>query len=236
MSTKPATVATWDTSLANLVAPTAGHRLNGYAVNEVPTSGELNGQLNLIGAWAQYLSDAVLTGGASVAGSLTVTGGLVADGAQVNGALGVTGAVLLTTSARCSVADTIVISPTDATCNSSSTLTRTESRWAFGTATDPLCYPLRLTVGDKVTGFRAFLNKTSASGTVTVALRSVDASTGVIATIASATYAASSGFVQLAQTAAYTLSSVNVSLHIAVTGGGTTGDLAFHAAADIVRP
>ena len=62
MSTKPATVGTWDSGLVNTIAITAGHGTNGYIANEVPTSAEVNKVFNLAGLWEQYLSDANLQG------------------------------------------------------------------------------------------------------------------------------------------------------------------------------
>jgi hypothetical protein len=53
--TKPVTPATWDSNGTNLSAPTAGHMTDGYAVNEVPTSTELNGQLQRIGLWTEFI-------------------------------------------------------------------------------------------------------------------------------------------------------------------------------------
>lgn len=55
MSTKPTNAAPWDTTLTNLIAPTAGHQANGFAVNEVPSSSEINGQLHRIGLWTTWL-------------------------------------------------------------------------------------------------------------------------------------------------------------------------------------
>ena len=61
MSTKPATVGTWDSGLVNTIAITAGHGTSGYVTNEVPTSAEINKVFNLAGQWEQYLSDGDLT-------------------------------------------------------------------------------------------------------------------------------------------------------------------------------
>lgn len=92
MSTKPTTLPTWDSGSVNLVAPTGGHQASGFAANEVPTSSEMNGLLQLIGKWAQYLNDGAFTGGASVAGGLAVdtlgASGLITANAGVTVASG----------------------------------------------------------------------------------------------------------------------------------------------------
>ena len=238
MSTKPATVATWDTSLANLVAPTAGHKLSGYVVNEVPTSGELNGQLNLIGLWAQYLSDAVLTGGASVAGALAVTGGLTTDSAQVNGALGATGVVTFASSARQSVADTIMIGANEGmTTTAGPTLDVNGYRWVFGTSSGRLHYPCTgLRANDKIVAWRTFVQKLSTSGTIVASLRKFDYATQVETLINTATSSTGAGLYQLANTAAEVLNNAGAFYYVVVSGGGTTGDFGHHCSIDYIRP
>lgn len=52
--TRPATYPDWDTNGTNTSTPTSGHKSDGYATNEIPTSAELNGQLNLIGSWIRF--------------------------------------------------------------------------------------------------------------------------------------------------------------------------------------
>lgn len=79
MSTKPLTVALWDTNLTNAVAVTGAHITDGYDEDETPTSGEFNYELNLIGKWCQYLNDGNLTGGVTV-DTLAVTGDMTFGG------------------------------------------------------------------------------------------------------------------------------------------------------------
>ena len=57
MSTKPTLAATWDSNGTNVIAPTSGHKDDGFAVDEVPSSSEVNGQLKLIGEWTEWLKD-----------------------------------------------------------------------------------------------------------------------------------------------------------------------------------
>ena len=64
---KPTTVPVWDTTLANLIAPTAGHQSAGYANSEVPASNETNGQLNLQGQWHAFANALASNGGGAVA-------------------------------------------------------------------------------------------------------------------------------------------------------------------------
>lgn len=63
MAAKPTLTAPWDTTSTNLIAPTAGHQANGFAVNEVPSSSEINGQLKRLGDWTVWLNEAELNDG-----------------------------------------------------------------------------------------------------------------------------------------------------------------------------
>lgn len=75
MATKPTNAATWDSNSTNLIAPTAGHKTDGFAVDEVPSSSEVNGQLQLIGNWTNWLLDSQLNDGtANYALTANVTG------------------------------------------------------------------------------------------------------------------------------------------------------------------
>lgn len=53
--TKPSALPQWDSNNTNAIATTAGHKTDGYAVNEVPTSTELNGWMKLVYDWMAYL-------------------------------------------------------------------------------------------------------------------------------------------------------------------------------------
>ncbi len=72
MSTKPTNDAIWDSNGTNLIAPTGGHKTDGFAVNEVPSSSEINGQLQRIGLWTKWLLDGDL--GDLTFDNITVTG------------------------------------------------------------------------------------------------------------------------------------------------------------------
>jgi hypothetical protein len=52
---EPTTFPDWDTSNANTIALIAGHVTDGYANNEVPTAGETNTWMMLVGLWIRYL-------------------------------------------------------------------------------------------------------------------------------------------------------------------------------------
>lgn len=56
MSTKPVTEPQWDTNLTNVSAVTAGHKTDGFALNEIPTSHELNTHLNFLYVWIHWLA------------------------------------------------------------------------------------------------------------------------------------------------------------------------------------
>lgn len=74
MSSKPTVgqIPTWDSGLVNTIALTGGHKTNGYANNEIPTSGEMNTWMNTVGLWGQYLSDGNLQGAVTMDTSLVM--------------------------------------------------------------------------------------------------------------------------------------------------------------------
>lgn len=55
--TKPTTYAQWDTNSTNLTTPTSGHKTDGWAVNEIPTSTEMNGWMRQVSDWTAYWLD-----------------------------------------------------------------------------------------------------------------------------------------------------------------------------------
>jgi len=61
MATKPTVNPQWDSNLTNTSALTAGHKTDGFALNEKPTSGELNTLFNLIYTWILWLTLNVAT-------------------------------------------------------------------------------------------------------------------------------------------------------------------------------
>lgn len=54
MATKPTTTYTWDTNQTNSSQPSSSLRTDGYAVNDIPTSPNVNYQLNSIYQWLLY--------------------------------------------------------------------------------------------------------------------------------------------------------------------------------------
>jgi hypothetical protein len=52
----PSTVPTWDTNGTNSTPTTSGHKTDGYAVDEIPISTEMNGWMALVAAWILWLS------------------------------------------------------------------------------------------------------------------------------------------------------------------------------------
>lgn len=80
---KPPYVPVWDSNKTNTSAPTAGHKSDGYANNEIPTAAEFNYQLNAIGEWCAYVDagewddDIHVTGDATIDGALNVAGDVV---------------------------------------------------------------------------------------------------------------------------------------------------------------
>lgn len=74
MSVKPSSYAQWDSNGTNVSAVTAGHKTDGYATNEVPTSAEWNAHFKLIGEWTQWLLDG--------AADATVTSKALSDGSN----------------------------------------------------------------------------------------------------------------------------------------------------------
>ncbi len=145
---KPASTADWDTNSTHLLAPTAGHKTDGYAANEVPASNELNGQLHLIGLWIAYLNAAIIDGNLEVSGTLKVdsttefVGAVVAD------------STVKATDYKLSVDQSIILPASSAVVG---TNTRTAGAEAMKgielTANDVLTFPIPLKVGDIITGF-----------------------------------------------------------------------------------
>jgi len=77
VSIRPSTLPDWDTGAVNSVPPTVGHKASGYTTDEVPTSAELNGQLNLQGLWIKHLADGdVSLHDVNLTGSISETGAI----------------------------------------------------------------------------------------------------------------------------------------------------------------
>lgn len=204
MSTKPSSVATWDSGSVNLSAPTGGHIASGFASGEVPTSAEMNGWRQIVGAWTQYLSDASFTGGVTIAGGLTV------DVVHTS----------LTRLACYADMQTTSTGPTVAT--------GTAVGWVVGTSTGRLYVPLKVNAGETITAWHLFVAKVSASGTISAQLASFDANAGGETLIGTAfTQSTTSSYLQMAKTGLSTVATSTAQYYLVFTGGGTTGDFVY---------
>src|SRR5690349_1601161 len=79
MSTKPTEPADFDTNGTNTIAVTSGHKTDGWANNEIPTSGEFNTWMRNVGDHTRYLWEGDLELGDVTADSVTVAGDVEAD-------------------------------------------------------------------------------------------------------------------------------------------------------------
>lgn len=78
MATKPSVHAEWDTNGTNISPTTAGHKANGYATNEIPTSAEFNDWMKQVSDWTKWLLDAELND--VTLANVVVTGGTTYTG------------------------------------------------------------------------------------------------------------------------------------------------------------
>ena len=75
MAAKPTAQADWDTTLANLLSPSAGQIAAGWANGQVVPSNWLNWWMNLVGTWTDYLFDGLFVGTSPGGPGLQGTGG-----------------------------------------------------------------------------------------------------------------------------------------------------------------
>lgn len=110
--------------------------------------------------------------------------------------------------------------------------------WTIGTSTGRLAYPIRLPRDAQINGWRIVIRKTSAAGAITGQLYKYDANATTETAVGSAaTYAGSSGYTLLSIAGlTENISTQSVSYYLVLTGGGTTGDAAYHAEIDYSRP
>lgn len=104
-------------------------------------------------------------------------------------------------------------------------------RLKTSTATVPVICPIPLCAGDTITGWKLFLNKTSAAGTITAQLYKADdtAIAGGTAIGTTSTNGANNpGAITLSKTSLSEVAAVNFQYYVRVDGGGTTGDTVFH--------
>ena len=110
--------------------------------------------------------------------------------------------------------------------------------WTIGTSTGRLAYPIRLPRDAQINGWRIAIRKISAAGTITGQLYKYDANSATETAVgAAATYPGSSGYTVLSVAGlTENISTQAVSYYLVLTGGGTTGDAAYHAEVDYSRP
>lgn len=153
--------------------------------------------------------------------SLTVGTSLaVGTSATVGTTLGVTGLITATAGLTAAVnqhltvsgtgefkhgALTMTIAPVAADVGGGTTATRQTNGtgWDFGASTQPVLYPIPLNVGDRITGWKVYMNKTTNAGnTDTAQLKKYSPTTGTYSNVGSAaTNAANApGFISLSIT------------------------------------
>lgn len=79
MSTKPATIPSWNTGGANRTTPTPTKLALGHTNGGQPASSEENWLSYWLCKWVEYLSDGALTGNHTIGGTLGVTGLITAS-------------------------------------------------------------------------------------------------------------------------------------------------------------
>ncbi len=115
----------------------------------------------------------------------------------------------------------------------------TEGRWSFGTSVLPLNYPIRLIAGDRITGWKAYIQKTSnATGTITARLRKLDPATGTVTTVGSdqTNSANAPGFVSLSLTGLTETAAPGASYFVQLIANGVTGDHSYGCEATVDHP
>lgn len=143
------------------------------------------------------------------------------------------------TSPKFTTAETLHISACDAqTASGGPTFATNGNGWTLGTSTQRIVYPLRLPRDAQINAWRIIIRKISGAGSITGQLYKYDANTLTETAVgASNAYPGSSGYTIL-QTTGLTenVSTQAVGYYLAVTGGGTTGDVVYHAELDYTRP
>lgn len=98
--------------------------------------------------------------------------------------------------------------------------------WALGTATTFLWYPIPVRTGEVIGSWTLYLNKTSASGTITASLGEVDSATlaSTLVGVAQTNSANNPGAISLTQGSLAKTAAANKTYVVVVQGGGITGD------------
>lgn len=118
----------------------------------------------------------------------------------------------------------------------------TISSWRIQTSVNYLIYPIPVRAGDTIKAWRLYVDNASAAGTITGRLYKSSISGGVISDTALGTASTSSaagvGVFALGNTGLTVLvdnAGGHEQFYVAFTGGGTTGDYAYHLEVDVVR-
>lgn len=187
----------------------------------------------------------------TIAGTPNFTGAVtMATTLQVSGVttllstLGVTGNVTAP-DLRYTTAQTVSISAAEAQTSDPTVhvFSTTIPRWAIGVSVARLVFPMPVRAGDRITAWRLYVDNASVAGTVTARLFKTAINAGVATETALGTASTSSaaglGPVALANTG-LSIDVDNAGAHeqfyVVFTGGGTTGDLVYHAEVDLKRP
>lgn len=188
MSSKPGTIPTWDSTVANVSTPASLQQTNGYQTNDVPTSAVWNFLFYWIYQWIQYISDGVFTGNMEVTGNLKVDGTTQLVGAlEVDAGIHASGGGPatfpngLTSSAEISgtsvgftsgvVVNVSTFNSTDDPTRSGGTHTRAIGKWTFTGTSVAIYYPIDfLQSGDVITSYTVGITKSGTSNVVHVGL------------------------------------------------------------------
>lgn len=181
------------------VEPSSGKKAEGWEPGEEPACTSFNWWMNNVGEWQKYFGYRV----GRINRIYTDWRWLTSDSTELLGS---------TPSAQ----------PTN------TAIVYTTGVWALGTVTgaDSLDMPLQLPVGSKIISWKALLNKTSASGTITAKLLRRVFSSGTVNIIDSANNSANNpGAITLGTTLASRHTVVNTEeYYIGINPGGVTGD------------
>ncbi len=111
--------------------------------------------------------------------------------------------------------------------------------WSFGTSVEFVYFPIRAVTGDRITGWKMYINKTSTSpNTITAQMKKVDPATATVSNVGgSATNSSTNpGFVTLSVTGLTETATIGFNYFVQIQGGGTTGDGVYGCEITFDRP
>lgn len=112
--------------------------------------------------------------------------------------------------------------------------------WFLGTSTSRVIYPIHLFANDEINTVVVYINKTSATGTITMQLYTLNNLTGAETAIGSpvTNSANNPGHTSMVQSAIGEVANrgLQYTYYVVITGGGTTGDSLYGGYASISRP